>query len=364
VNGIYFVCSGRDFHAVDWYRQVKKILPERNIKILTDLVEGEGFEKILINSDNVEILFPLDKLLSSKYSTYGNIWRNFVKLLISVVCVYKLKKIYKKNINFYFHAHSMYYIFLCYIAGIRYIATPMGSDVLVRPTKSILYKYFVKKSLIAADTITVDSLALQNKVLEITNKKSIIVQNGIDTRKIKKKINKKIKRDIFLSIRAWEDNYRIDNIISSRNISKSKVNLSFIYPFSTENYKNKLKYLIEKNDNIIGSLDKNKMYSLLNKTILTFSIPVSDSSPRSVYEAIFCGSCVAVTYSKYIDALPKSMKTRVYVIDLKNLKWFDEAVKFGNERSKIPFYPCKIALDTYDDFLSISKVTKTLYGKS
>ncbi len=364
MNDIYFVCSARDFHAIDWYRQVKNILPKRNITIITDLIEGEGFKKIVMNSDNVEILFPLDKFLLSKYSIFGNAWRNLIKLLVLAICVYKLKKIYNKNTNFYFHAHSMYYIFLCYIAGIRYIATPMGSDVLVRPKNSKLYKYFVKKSLIAADKITVDSLALQNKVLEIANKKPIIVQNGIDTRQINKKINKTIKREIFLSIRAWEDNYRIDKIVLSRNISKSEVDLTFIYPFSTENYKNKLKNLLKKNDNIVGNLDKNKMYRLLNKTILTFSIPSSDSSPRSVYEAIFCGSCVAVTYSKYIDALPKSMMSRVYVVDLKNLKWFDEAIKFGKERSKIPFQPCKIALDTYDDFLSISKVTETLYGKS
>ena len=68
MNDIYFVCSGRDFHAVDWYRQVKKILPERNIKILTDLVEGEGFEKILINTDNVEIYNHAEKKINDRYS--------------------------------------------------------------------------------------------------------------------------------------------------------------------------------------------------------------------------------------------------------------------------------------------------------
>ena len=78
MNYVYFVCSARDFHAVDWYRLIKKILPKRNIKILTDLIEGEGFKKIVTNSDNVEILFPLDRFLASKYTIMGNFWRNFV----------------------------------------------------------------------------------------------------------------------------------------------------------------------------------------------------------------------------------------------------------------------------------------------
>ena len=363
MNYVYFVCSARDFHAVDWYRLIKKILPKRNIKILTDLIEGEGFKKIVTNSDNVEILFPLDRFLASKYTIMGNFWRNFVKLLILLVCAYKLKKIYKKNVNSYFHAHSMYYIFLCYAAGIRYIATPMGSDVLVRPKKSKLYKYFVKRSLLAAEIITVDSIALQDTILNLTGKKSVMVQNGIDTLNIKKKVNKQIKRDTYLSIRAWENNYRIDTIISNRNSSNSMVDLSFIYPFSTQNYENRLKKLTKKSDIIIGSLNKNEMYKLLNRTIITFSIPFSDSSPRSVYEAIFCGSCVAITYSKYIDALPKSMRSRVYIVDLNNLNWFDDAIRFGKEKSKIPFSPCNIALNNYDEYRSICTVTDLLYGK-
>ena len=36
----------------------------------------------------------------------------------------------KKYPNSIFHAHSMYYIFLCWAARIKAIATPMGSDVL------------------------------------------------------------------------------------------------------------------------------------------------------------------------------------------------------------------------------------------
>ena len=97
----------------------------------------------------------------------------------------------------------MYYIFLCWLSRIKYIATPMGSDVLVRPKESNLYKFFTSKSLSNADKITVDSKSLFNEVLSLSNKKSIIIQNGIDTKELLK-FNKK-NRKSFIILYQYED---------------------------------------------------------------------------------------------------------------------------------------------------------------
>ena len=67
------------------------------------------------------------------------------------------------------------------------------------------------------------------------------------------------------------------------------------------------------------------MYELLRNSIMVVSIPSSDSSPRSVYEAIFCGCVVCITYHPYYDVLPQCMKDRIIVVDLNNKSWFKNA---------------------------------------
>ena len=41
---LVFLCGARDFHAMDWYRRAKELLPEADTCILTDLIAAEGFK--------------------------------------------------------------------------------------------------------------------------------------------------------------------------------------------------------------------------------------------------------------------------------------------------------------------------------
>ena len=56
---ICFVASARDYHAIDWYRTVKHICPNRRILIATDLIESEGVTKLVDQQDELVILFNL-----------------------------------------------------------------------------------------------------------------------------------------------------------------------------------------------------------------------------------------------------------------------------------------------------------------
>ena len=176
---ICFVASARDYHAIDWYRSVKNLCRERRVFIATDLIESEGVEKLVNERDEVVHLFNLDRWLLDRQSKFANIWRNFVKLLTVPLVAYRLNQL-SKNADSIFHAHSMYYIFLCWLAKVEFIATPMGSDVLVRPDNSKVYRLFTIYSLRAAAAITVDSSALQEKIRLLCGKDSCIIQNGID----------------------------------------------------------------------------------------------------------------------------------------------------------------------------------------
>ena len=96
----------------------------------------------------------------------------------------------------------------------------------------------------------------------------------------------------------------------------------------------------------LGKVDKKNMYKILLETILVISIPSSDSSPRSVYEAIFCGCAVGITYQPYYDLLPLCMKKRIVLIDLNNNNWFNLTYDLSKKIINKKYIPSKEALET------------------
>jgi hypothetical protein len=365
---LVFLCGARDFHAMDWYRSAKEIFRDKEIFILTDLIAGEGYKNLILKNDIVFKLLIIDKFLLNKQSAFGNKWRNIVKLLVFPFQIILIRKFSKKYPDAIYHAHSMYYLFLAWASGIPYIGTPQGSDILIKPFKSKLYKYFTIKSIIGARAITVDSNKMKEKIIELTGINAYIIQNGIDISSIEKYKNAikttEIKRDVLLSIRGLTSLYRIKELVNARNSSMkfSSYPLTFIYPFQEESYLDEFRLLLKQNDVELGRIERSKMYELLMRSNLVFSIPLSDSSPRSVYEAIFCGCCVAVTYNTYIDTLPACMKARLFVVNLAEKDWFDKAIAYSSQITKTPYEPSEEALDLFDQKKSMEKVSRLFFS--
>ena len=361
---LVFLCGARDFHAMDWYRSAQEFLPKNKLSILTDLIAGEGFKKIILETDSVEKMLIIDKFLLKSQSSLGNIWRNFIKLLVLPIQVFILKSHKNKNPDTIYYAHSMYYIWLAFLANVEYIGTPQGSDILIKPYKSFFYKYLTIKSLKKAKFITVDSTIMKEKCFELAKIHPFIVQNGIDISSImelKKNINeekKYTKKEKVVSLRAMTDLYRIKELLKGRGVSKQPI--SFIYPFYDKLYKSEINKYLTKDDEDLGRLDRLEMYTLLHKTWLTLSIPYSDSSPRSVYEAIFCGSPVCITYHPYYELLPKSIQKRIIIVDLKDNKWFNFAVKQAKEISRDEFLPDQKIIDQFDQKKSFKIILELL----
>ena len=68
----------------------------------------------------------------------------------------------------------------------------------------------------------------------------------------------------------------------------------------------------------------------MSNSIATISIPISDSSPRSVYESIFSGAPTILQDNPYQDFMTDSMKSRVITInitDMKNSHWLSKSIK-------------------------------------
>lgn len=365
---LVFLCGARDFHAMDWYKSAKELLTNKDVLILTDLIEGEGFNKLVNQNDKVFKLLILDNVLFKRQSKLGNVWRNMIKLLVFPIQVILVKRFSRKFPDAIFHAHSMYYLFLGWAAGIPYVGTPQGSDILIKPYSSKLYKYFTIKALKAAKGITVDSQAMNKKIIELTGLNAEIIQNGIDLESINSFFGqyktKSFAREHLLSMRGFTQLYRIDDILKARNSSKNYADLPihFIYPFYEEVYKAKIEGLLKKIDYDLGRVDRESMYRIMATSKLVFSIPISDSSPRSVYEAIFCGCAVAIVYHPYYDDLPDCMKSRIILINLNDKKWFDAAIEKANIIIRDSFSPSDEAINLFDQKMSFKKVEKLLFN--
>ena len=360
---IIFICDSRDYHAMDWFHVVKDICNDKGYSVLiaTDIIDDNENFNLIYKEDSVIQLYNINNLLIKKHSRFADIWRNFIKLFTSPFQILGLIKLRKQFPNAVFHAHSMYYIFLCWLARLKFIATPMGSDVLVRPNESKIYRLLTIHSLNSASQITVDSVEMQQMIMKLCNKNSSVIQNGIDVRKITALISDTIERNDILSIRGLYPNYQIEELLNSREFCEINVKITFIYPFFESSYRDSILARFIPKDKDLGRLTKDELYKLLTSSFLVISIPESDSSPRSVYESIFAGCCVAVTYSEWIDYLPTCMRSRLILVDLSDHLWFSKAIIIAKKITKIKYIPSQEALLEYDQYESMRKVCKEIY---
>lgn len=363
-NEIIFLGNARDFHAIDWFRMIKKICHDRSVIFATDLIESEGHTKLVNDEDLVIQLVNIDKFLLKGQSSFGNIWRNIIKLLFFPFQVIKLKRLAKKYPNAIFHAHTMYYLFIGWLAKIKYIGSPQGDEILIRPFQSKLYHYFSIKALLAADYLIVDSLNLKNGIKNLCGKESDVIQYGIDVATIQSIVlDNNHPRELIVSIRALYPLYRIDEILEGRDQSEFKSPITMFYPFWEDNYKETILSKLNSNDEHLGRLpSKEDIYRILANSKMAISIPKSDSSPRSVYESIFCGCCVVVTYNPWIESVSPCMRERIFVVDLEDKHWFDKALNYASEVIKKPYIPSNEALNMFDQESSMRLVAKKYYN--
>lgn len=358
---IAVVGNARCYHTMDWYRTIQRLLPDGRIDFLTDLVDSEQHVVLVRPSDPIVHLLNVDGFLCGHQSSMCDRWRNAVKLLAAPIQVHLLRRYAKQHSGTRFHAHTMYYMFLCWLAGVDFVGTPQGSEILVRPHRSGLYRHFAVRALRAASAVTVDSIQMQNGIRALAGVEAIVLQNGIDTSQFARRTGER-PRTLVVSPRGFTELYRIDVVLTARAQSETRPSLTFIYPFWDEQYRDACRTQLEEGDRDLGRLDKPAMYDLLSQTKLVISIPSSDSSPRTIYEAIFAGACVGATYGSWIDSLPSCMRERVFVVDLNAPNWFDQAMAFADARTRCTFTPTREALDQFDQTISMQRAVRLLYA--
>lgn len=237
----------------------------------------------------------LNKLISS---------RRFTKLINIIIDDYHVDIV---------HAHSLYYGFVS--SGIRndipVVFTPMGSDIIIHAQEHPVYRYMARKAFSRADVVTGDSLLLRKQGYKVGAKQehNYIVQNGVDTEifypkdnDIKNQLGVTREEVLIFSPRALTELYNIDVIIKSLALLRDagyKIKCMFSYAFGGE-YLRKLKNMVKElslEGNVIwlGYLEYHEMAEHYNAADIVVSVPSSDSSPKSVYEAMFCKKPVIVS---------------------------------------------------------------------
>lgn len=354
----YFLGSGRCFHTEDWYRSSIFLKDEylENIKeigFITDQLAGEGVESFLSDKDIIKKLFVIDFLLFKHFSMLGSIWRNIIKIIFLPLQIFLLRNFLRNSKDqIIVHAHSTYYAFIASFANCYYISTPQGSEVLVRP-KNIFYRLFAKRAHKKAALITVDSSAMKDKVLKYFGLNAQVFQNGIFVEKFNYHAIKSRKH--ILSIRGAFPNYRLVELLQERNLTNGP-HLDFCFPFSDPVYLNKVSSLLSDFDNCFGKLSRDEYHDVLFQTKFVISIPASDSSPRSVYEAIFAGCIAIVSNNRYIDDLPVCMRERIVAVDVSKTGWLNESLIKADSLAVNDFTPSNEAIEAYSQKVSMKRI--------
>lgn len=358
---VVFLGNSRCYHTLDWFRSAQQLRPNNPPILLTDLIEGESYLKLIKPDDIVGQLLILDKFLFKRQSRFGNIWRNIMKLLAFPVQVMKLRKHLRECLNPVVHAHSMYYIALARFSSCKYVATPQGSELLVRPYRSRSYKMFARMALSRAAIITVDSEAMMESLARLCDRDAHIIQNGINLDLLYRFQKSGVVRDKIISVRGFSPNYQIETLLDARNRMASKPPIHFCYPFEELGYKTAMSRKFISEDLDLGRLPRIDLYRLLLTARLVISIPMSDSSPRSVYEAIFCGAFVAVTEGRWISLLSACMAARLIVVDTRSQTWLHDALDYAARNADKPYVPSPAALELFDQKRAMRRFYNEIY---
>lgn len=304
---ILYIASAADWHVDLWVQYFAK---RHSVFLFSDkenYLENQQYHNVKISYSEGFIGRYLNLLNSKSQKLY-----QLNKLISVKQFAKKIDFIVENNLIDVVHAHSLYYGFLASFISkkVPVIFTPMGSDIILNAQTNNIYKFMAKRAFAKANIITSDSELLRKKGHKVGARKqnSFIIQNGVDTsifyptKKNKKNTYKKSNETLIFSPRGMMPIYNIDIIIEALKILVEEglnIKLMICFPFGNdygEEMKAKInKYGLNKKVIWLNRLTYKEMAKFYNIADIVVSVPSSDSSPKSVYESMFCGTPVVVS---------------------------------------------------------------------
>ena len=228
------------------------------------------------------------------------IWRN----------VFQMYRMIRKNKIQIVHIIEMTfceYAIALGLLGVKVVLENNGSDVLLAPADASLrrkyrYAYHLAKAVVQ------DSPEAQKAgiALGAPEKQNEVIELGIDTKVFcpyierggfRKQYNIPMDATVIFSPRAFTPLYNILTIIETiKPIMEEFPNTYYVFCTYRKNRKYQKRTGQSANVIFLGYLDNEKqMPQIYRDSDIVISIPDSDSSPRTVYEAMACGSNVIVS---------------------------------------------------------------------
>lgn len=219
---------------------------------------------------------------------------------------------YKKIKNLIFDIkpdilHSMYatsYGLLGSLSGFHpLIVTPLGSDVLISPNKSIIYKILLRYTFKKADLITYMALHMKLSMLKLGVKENKLenIFFGINTN-VFNRVNRKVLPTEFVitSTRNFEPVYNIPHFLHAIALVRNKIPTLKVILLGDGSLKAELLKLADElmlNDIVSfkGKVSQKEVAEILNQSHIFCSVSLSDGNSLSLIEALACGTYPVVS---------------------------------------------------------------------
>ena len=330
---ILFISSHSDWHVDLWVNSFTK---KNQVYLFSDkenyLVNQEYHKVTVIKSEGV-----FGRILN-KFKFKSHKWYQLNKLVSVRVYAKQVDVIIDKYDVDIVHAHSLYYGYLASFikSNVKIAFTPMGSDIILHAQSNRLYRHMALNAFQKAHITTGDSLFLQEQGYKVGAKKNnnYIIQNGVDSDVFFPKTNNLrqfygVTGDeiLIFSPRAITPLYNIDIILEAiQGLVNTGHNVKCMLSFAFgDEYSEKLKKQtqdlgIVNNILWLGYLSYEDMSKHYNAADIVVSVPSSDSSPKSVYEAMFCQKPIIVSDLQWsYELLDDKCIARVSARDSKQL---------------------------------------------
>lgn len=280
---ICFLADGQSIHTKRWCDHFSKAGQE--VHLIT-------FRQAKIENTRVHFIDAGDVVVA------GGNWKVLLK-------TGKVKKILREIKPDLLHAHyATSYGIVGALTGFHpYIITGLGTDLLISPGSSFLYRMLIRYALKRADWITVMSEQMQEAVMKLlpeANKLSI-VRFGIDPEIFHPK-GRNVPTDKFVitSTRNFEPVYNIELLLNALGQIKTKISNLSVNLIGAGTLRSKLeKMTIDLGLSHIvkfhGKLQQPEIANILRQSHLFATTSLSDGNNVSLNEAMACGTVAIAT---------------------------------------------------------------------
>lgn len=291
---ICYIADGQSIHTQRWVKYFA----------------NKGHEVHLISYKNAEIENVNFHYISPRIRIpYFSIFGTLILVVLKIRTIKRLIKEINPDI-----IHGHYLIdpgFYAAASGFKpLVVSAWGSDVLVRPKKSVVSRWITKYVLKRADLIHSVSEYLTEELilLGVDKEKIVTIPFGVDTEKFNpcvddSEIRKSLgwnDNPIVISTRSFEPIYNIECLINAiPMVIKDIPDAKFIIK-GTGHLENKLKNMVEElgiSDSVkfVGHVLYEELPSYLSYADVYVSTSLSDGTSVSLLEAMSCGLPVVVT---------------------------------------------------------------------